>query len=261
MTLLVDTPQARLSVRVEGHEGLPWLILSNSLATDMSLWDPQMPALLAQRRVLRYDARGHGTSPPPAGPSTMTDLVADVIGLMDHFGIGQADVMGLSLGGMTAMGLALHHPARVRRAVCACARAVFPEPGKALWDQRAALVAQGGVTAIADETLARWFTPQVAAAIVDHARRMILGTSSEGYLSCVAALKGLNYADRLPQMQVQMLYLAGEHDGAAPPAVMSAMAGATPGSHYATVSAASHIANLEQSAAFTATVTPFLLGG
>lgn len=256
--MLVDTGSVLLAVRLDGDAGLPWLILSNSLATDADLWDGQMPMLTAERRVLRYDTRGHGGSRVPHGPATMADLVGDVVALMDHFAIDRADVAGLSLGGMTAIGLALHHPHRLRRAVCACARAEFPEAGRAMWDSRAATVTAGGVAAIAEETLARWFTPAADPQVVAAARQMVLGTSDAGYLACVAALKGLDYARDLGKITVPMLYLAGGQDGATPPAVMQAMATATPGAQFSSLPDAAHIANMECPQAFNAALSAFL---
>ena len=188
----------------------------------------------------------------------MADLVGDFVALMDHFAIDRADVAGVSLGGMTAIGLALHYPDRLRRAACCCARAEFPDAGKAMWDSRAAAVTAGGIAAIADETLARWFTPAVDPAVVADARQMVLRTSDAGYLSCVAALKGLDYARDLGKITVPMLYLAGAQDGFAPTAVMQAMATATPGAQFASLPDAAHIANMEDPQAFNATLAAFL---
>lgn len=259
---MVQAGAARLATLVDGAEGLPWLILSNALAADMSMWDAQMPALTAHRRVLRYDARGHGASSAPAGPYDFGDLTGDVIALMDHYGIDNADIVGLSMGGMTALGLAIDHGARVRHAVCANARAAFPPPGMALWDQRAAAATQGGLAAVADGTVERWFTPATLARrpeVGAHARRMILATAPEGYLGCVAALKSLAYLPRLGEIRVPMLYIAGAEDGAAPAAVMAVMQAATQGARLVVLPDVAHLSNIEASEDFNAAVTSFLL--
>lgn len=257
----VQTQTARLAIRIDGEAGLPWLILANSLASDMSLWEPQMPMLLKRRRVLRFDQPGHGDSGPPSRPISMADLAADVVAIMDAHGIEKADMVGLSMGGMTALGLAIHHPERLRRAVCACARASFPPPAITGWDERIAAVEKGGMEAIVAGTLSRWFTADAPQALRDQAQAMILQTSTAGYISCVGALKGLDHERRLGEIRVPMLYVAGEHDMAAPPAAMRDMAQATRGARFGQIDGAAHIANMEAADAFNAALADFLFTG
>lgn len=257
----VNAGGAALSVRIDGNAALPWLILSNSLATDMTMWEPQIEALSALRRIVRYDTRGHGQSSAIAGPYSFEQLVGDIVAITDHLQIASADIMGLSLGGMTVLGLALDHPDRVDRVICCAARAEFPSPAIASWDQRLDAVAKGGVSAIADDTLARWFTPktqQEQPELIAHARRMILSTPDEGYSGCVAALKTLDYFRHLPKLEKETLYVVGEADAGAPVAAMRAMAEATPHSQLVIAPAAAHIANMENPVAFNAAVCKFL---
>ncbi|MEO0830244.1 MAG: alpha/beta fold hydrolase, partial [Pseudomonadota bacterium] len=147
-----------LNTAIDGEEGKPWLVLSNSLGADLSMWNPQIELLTKAYRVLRYDTRGHGGSAAPPGPYSFADLVGDVIALMDAHEIKQAAFMGLSMGGMTGLGLALDHPARVSRVICADGRADAPGPFRAMWDQRMAAVTENGLAGIVDGTLATWFT-------------------------------------------------------------------------------------------------------
>lgn len=258
MTSHLQTETARLAIRIDGEPGLPWLILANSLGSDMSLWEPQMAMLLRHRRVLRFDQPGHGDSGPPSRALSMADLAADIIAIMDAHAIAKADMIGLSMGGMTVLGLAIHHPERLRRAVCACARASFPPPAILAWDERIHAVEQGGMAAVAAGTLSRWFTPDAPQALRDHAEAMILKTSVAGYVACVEALKGLDHEKRLGDIAVPMLYLAGEHDMAAPAAAMRDMAKATPGARMTVIDGAAHIANMEAPAAFDAALAGFL---
>ena len=137
--------------------GEPVLLL-HSLATSSTLWDEQAAALVRHGyRVLRYDARGHGTTPPTTGPYTMDLLVSDAVDALDHVGVERAHVVGLSMGGMTGMGLALDHPGRVASLVVADARADAPPPYVALWDGVVAAVEASGVEAIVETTAQRWF--------------------------------------------------------------------------------------------------------
>ena len=261
-SLRVQAGDASLAVRIDGDAARPWLILSNSLAADMSMWTSQIDEFARRRRVVRYDTRGHGASSAPPGPYDFNRLVADVVAILDHLEIGQADMVGLSLGGMTALGLGLSHPERIRRLVCCDARAEFPPAALAGWDQRMQAVRAGGVAAIIEETLARWFTPATFSErpeIIAAARAMMLATPAEGYLGCVSALKALDYKRLLPQLGVPTLYVVGEQDGGAPPEVMREMADATPQAQFALLPAAAHIANWEAAEAFNVAVLGFLL--
>jgi 3-oxoadipate enol-lactonase len=261
-TLQITAGDASLAVCIDGEAGKPWLILSNSLAADMTMWAPQVAKLSAHRRLVRYDTRGHGRSSAPAGPYSFDRLVDDMVAILDHLGIETADVLGLSLGGMTALGLGLTHPGRVRKLVCCDARGEFPPAAIAGWDQRISAVAAGGLSSIADETLTRWFVPATfrdRPEVIEQAHRMILSTSSNGYLGCVAALKTLNYREQLPRLEKHTLFVVGEDDLAAPPSVMREMAAATPRAEFVTISGAAHIANVEGGATFDAAVCRFLL--
>lgn len=252
--LSVAAGDATLSARVDGDAGKPWLLLSNSLAADLTMWDDQIGWLTRTHRVLRYDTRGHGQSTAPQGPYSFDRLVADMVALLDHVRVEQTDVMGLSLGGMTALGLGLSHSARVSRMVVCDARADAPPPFVQSWDDRIAAIRAGGMAAIADGTLARWFTPAAPPSAPERARAMILGTSPTGYEGCAAALKGLDYLRHLGGMAVPVLYVVGAEDMGAPPAAMRAMADATPGSAYAEIPATAHVPNMENPAAFAAAI-------
>lgn len=262
---LIQAAGARLFTRVDdevAHADAPWLVLSNSLAADHTMWDPQIPLLTRHYRILRYDARGHGRSEAPEGPYEFGMLVADAIAVMDHHGVDQATFMGLSLGGMTGLGLALDHPERVSRLVCCNARADAPEPFRQGWDDRLALIERaGGMAGIVQGTLERWLHPAFRVADPDTVARveaMILATPAAGYRGCAAALKTLNYAKDLHRIAVPTLFVAGAVDLAAPPTVMSAMADAVPGGKLAVIADAAHLPNLDNRAGFEAAVAEFL---
>lgn len=256
--ITVDAGGVALSAQVDGAAGKPWLLLSNSLAADLSMWDDQIAHLTRTHRVLRYDTRGHGESGAPSGPYSFDDLVADMAALLDHVGAERADVMGLSLGGMTALGLGLSHPARVRRMVVCDARADAPPPFVQSWDDRIAAIRAGGMAAIVEGTLARWFTPAADPAVPARAKAMILGTSPIGYEGCAGALKRLDYLRHLGGMTVPVRYVVGAEDMGAPPAVMRAMAEATPGASFAEIAGTAHVPNMENPAAFAAALGDFL---
>lgn len=258
---LVGVGDARLACDVQGEPGRPWIVLSNSLGADLSMWDAQAAMLARTHRVLRYDTRGHGRSSLGSAPVTMMRLVADVVALLDHFEIERADVMGLSLGGMTALGLGLDHPKRVRRLVCAAARADTAPAAAEAWTARIAAAEAGGMAAVAEATLERWFTPATRAQrqeIVDRVRAVFLATPVKGYAACAEAIKHLAYGPRLPSLSAPALFVAGEADVAAPPEVMRRMADTSPLGSFEIIAEAAHLINIEQADTFDTIVSRFL---
>ncbi len=252
---------ATLAAKVSGAGDKPWIVLSNSLGTTADMWSPQMSLLKSERRVLRYDTRGHGCSSAPESPYGFDDLVGDLVGLMDHFGIETADIMGLSLGGMTALGVGLDHPDRVNRIICADARADAPAGFREGWDQRIEAVRHGGIKRLVEGTMDRWFTPAFREndpTAVERATDMLLVTASEGYIGCAHALKELDYLKRLGDMIPPVMYIVGSEDSGAPPETMRAMADATPVSRFVEIPHAAHIANIEKPREFNAAIADWL---
>ena len=250
-----------LAADVSGRAGAPWIVLSHSLGADRTMWDAQMPLLTRHYRVLRYDTRGHGASAAPPGPCAMADLVADMVAVMDAHGVDRADVLGLSLGGMTGLGLAIHHPDRLNRLVCADARAAATEATRANFAARLERVAAQGMAGVVDGTIESWFTADWRAANpaeVARVRAMILGTDPAGYAACIAALAGLDYFTDLGKIGAEVLYLGGDRDMGAPVEVMAAMAAATPRGRHVVIPDAAHVANINRPAAFDAALAEFL---
>ena len=153
----------RIHYAVDGNEdanlGAPWLVFSNSLATDLTMWDAQAAAFAATHRVLRYDQRGHGGTEAPAGRYSFDLLIADALALMDALAIVQANFCGLSMGGAAALGLAQRHPNRIARAiVCDSGCASTPQSAQQ-WEERIAVARAAGMEALVEPTLTRWFPP------------------------------------------------------------------------------------------------------
>jgi 3-oxoadipate enol-lactonase len=254
---------ADLFTRVDGGErrDAPWLVLSNSLAADHTMWDPQIALLTSRYRVLRYDTRGHGRSEAPEGPYSLPMLAGDVVALLDHHGINKATFMGLSLGGMTGLGLAIEHGDRIEKLVCCDARADAPEAFVKGWDDRLAVVAAHGMQGIVQGTLERWLVPSFRTAHPEVAAKvegMILATSPVGYRGCAEALKRLDYLKDLPRIALPTLFVVGADDVGAPADVMRAMTEAVPGAKLVIVPEAAHLPNLDNTAAFNEAIAGFL---
>jgi len=257
---LIQTDNLRLNCSVTGRDHAPWITLAHSLATDKKMWELQLPALNDHFQVLSFDARGHGKSDVPNGPSSMSDLLQDVLGLWDHFNIARSHFVGLSMGGMTGVGLALKYPDRLLSlAACDC-RLDSPEFFKNMWDQRIETVRKQGMQGVVDATIGTWFTQQRLLAggeLIDRIRNMITSTNPSGYISCAQALKHLSYKVSLSDLRVPTLYLVGEHDGPHP-VEMESLAALSPGAQFSTIADAAHLSNLEQPQRFNAELMCFL---
>lgn len=239
----------------------PVVVLSNSLGSDLSMWEPQVAALAAQFRVVRYDTRGHGRSPVPEGPYAIDDLVDDVVALLDRLGVPRAHVVGLSLGGMTGMRLAAREPARVDRLALLCTGAAMPPAAN--WTDRAATVRAEGTGAVAQAVVSRWFTEEFARAHPARIARyeaMVTATPAEGYASCCEAIAPMDLTPDLPRIQAPTLVLAGADDPAAPPAMLATIAEGVPGAELVVVPQSAHLANAEQPERITKALVTHLTG-
>src|SRR5262249_9817803 len=168
-----------INCEIDGPDGAPWLVLSNSLATNLAMWDEQADDLKGRFRVLRYDQRGHGQTEAPAGRYTFDLLMADALALLDALSIARAHFAGLSLGAATALGLAQRHPGRLDRvSVCDSSCASTPASSQQ-WEERIAVAAKDGMEALVQSTMTRWFPPEILAAnppYLDKVRAMIRTT-------------------------------------------------------------------------------------
>ena len=250
----------RLHAQVDGALG-PWVVLLNSLAADLSMWDPQIPALTQRFRVLRYDQRGHGGSAAPAAPYSLANLVDDLFALMAHYRIERAHLVGLSLGGVIAAGAALARPQQVASFAVCDSRLEMPTEFLSAIDERNRLVRAQGMEAIVEPMLVRWFSPAGIAArlpALDQVRAMIRRTHVEGFVGCGEALKTARVLDRLAEVRLPSLFLVGDQDAAVPAAVMQDQRARVTGSAYVEIERAGHLANLEQPAHFNAALLGFL---
>src|SRR5262245_12025785 len=162
------------------------------------MWEPQVPALTQRFRVLRYDHRGHGRSAVPPGPYTIGHLAGDVLELLDSLRLDRVSFCGLSMGGMIGMWLAAETPARIAGLALCCTSAHLPPPE--LWVERAATARGGGMDALADGAMERWFTPAFRARqpeTVARIRELVATTPAEGYAACCEAIRDWDFRDRL----------------------------------------------------------------
>ncbi len=238
----------QLSWREDGPAGAPPLVLLNSVGSSTAMWEPCVGPLAEQRRVIRIDARGHGNSPAVGpGTTTLADLGADVLAVLDRLGLGRVDIAGLSLGGMTAMWLGAHAPDRIGRTVLLCTSAHL-QPAE-FWLERASSVRLGGMESIADAVITRWITPGLASRdpqLMAQLRCMLTAVDAESYAQCCEAIASMNLRPDLGRIASPTLVIAGAEDPATPVAHAEVIAAGIAGARLAIVDDAAHIATFEQ---------------
>ncbi len=250
----------RMFYRLLGNPGQPVLILSHSISTDHSMWGPQIAGLLPHFQILLYDTRGHGASDATDGDYSIEMLAQDLLGLADVLKISRFAFCGLSLGGAIGQWIAAHAPERVTHLVLANTSPQFVP--RTNWEARMAAVQKGGMAAVVDLAMQRFFLASTLARKNPHVasiRSVFLGTNPIGYLGCCAALRDMNQLDLLQKIKIPTLVISGDHDVATPwSGHGEKLAQEISGAKVLHLPAA-HLSNLEKPHSFNAGLLAFLL--
>jgi 3-oxoadipate enol-lactonase len=248
-----------IHVEVEGPQDGPVLMLSNSLGTNLHMWDDQVSAWTGHFRLIRYDRRGHGKSSVPKGPYKMERLGRDVLAVLDALAIAKINWCGLSMGGMVGQWLGANAPNRIDKLILSNTSSYFAD--KPLWEGRLKTVREKGLAAIVDVNMERWFTkefrernPQAIAKM----REMFLATNLDGYIGCGEGIRDMDHRPLLAKISAPTLVIAGKQDPATPLEGNEFICHHIAGASLAVLDAA-HIANIEQPRAYADTVLKFLL--
>ena len=254
---IADLGDIKLHYRIDGNpEGRP-VVFANSLGTDLRLWDQVLPLLPRGLKYIRYDKRGHGLSELTPAPYSMGTLVRDVERLMDHLQVKDALFVGLSIGGMIAQGLAVKRMDLVRAMVLSNTGAKIGQP--AMWDERIAAVRAGGIEALADAIMERWFSAPFRKTEEFHAwRNMLVRQPAEGYVGCSAAISGTDFYTPTSGLRLPTLGIAGSDDGSTPPDLVRETVDLIPGSQFHLIRKAGHLPCVEQPEEYAAVLTKFM---
>ena len=241
---IAKLPDVDLHYREDGASDGPPVVFSNSLGTDLRLWDKIVPLLPPGLRLIRYDKRGHGLSSCPRGPYAMGGLVRDAELLLDALEVRDAVFVGCSVGGLIAQGLAVKRMDQVRALVLSNTAAKIGTPD--MWNDRIAAIEAGGIEAIGDATMERWFskpfreTPELSAW-----RTMLVRQSVEGYTGCASAIAGTDFYTTTASLTLPTLVIAGSEDGATPPDLVRETAELVKGSRFELMRRAGHLPMVE----------------
>jgi len=255
----IDFDNTRFHYRFDGPSDAPVVVFSNSLGTNLEMWDLQVPALADRFRVLRYDQRGHGLTAVTPGPYSITQLGRDVLGLLNALEIEEAHFCGLSMGGMTGMWLGVYAGQQIKSLVlCNTAAKIGTAE---VWNTRIAIIQKGGMAAVTEAVIQRWFTPSFIAAApdrIERTRQMLLHTPPEGYTANIAAIRDMDQRETISRIRKPTLVIAGANDPVTTPADARFIVEAVPGAKLVQLDAA-HLSNLEAAPEFTQTLLNFLV--
>ena len=241
----------------EGAPDGPPVVFANSLGTDLRLWDPILPHLPQGLRVIRYDKRGHGLSGCPRAPYSMGTLVGDAEGLLDHLGVRDCVFVGLSIGGMIAQGLAVKRMDQIRAMVLSNTAAKIGTV--AMWQERIDAVRAGGIAALSEAILTRWFSARFRET-PDFAlwRAMLERQPAEGYVGCSSAIQGTDFYTTTAGLTLPTLAIAGSEDGSTPPDLVRETADLVKGSRFHLIRGAGHLPCVESPREYAQVLTGFL---
>ena len=254
---LIYLDDLRLNAELTGPANAPVLVLLHALGTNLSLFDPLLPLLPKGLRLLRLDLRGHGLSDAPSAPYAMGALIRDIERAMDHFALSDAVVLGVSLGGMVAQGLAVKRLDLVRALVLSNTAAKI---GSAeMWQTRIAEVRATGLADYAPGAMERMFGRNWQAVPgMPRIREMLTTTNPEGWIGCAHALAGTDFYTTTATLTLPTLMIAGANDGTTPPDLVRETANLIRGHRFALMRAAGHLPFVEKPAEYAALLNQFL---
>ena len=255
---MIDADGCPINVEVEGPAGAPVLMLSNSLGTDLHMWDDQMPEWSKHFRVVRYDRRGHGKSGTSPAPYSFDLFGRDILAILDALKIARMNWCGLSMGGMDGQWLGANAPDRVEKLVLANTNYYYPD--KTPWADRIRAVHENGLASFVDTNMQRWFTKgfiERAPQAIERMKEAFLASNPEGYAACVGAVRDIDFRASNTRIAAPTLVIVGKQDPATPPQNGEDIAKAIKGAKLVTLDAA-HISNVEQPKAFAEAVLNFL---
>lgn len=248
----------KINVEVEGPADAPALMLSNSLGTNLHMWDDQVPEFAKHFRVIRYDRRGHGQSHVPKGPYSMERFGRDVLAVLDALGVKKTNWCGLSMGGMVGQWLGANAPDRVEKLVLSNTHCYYAD--KSPWNDRIKTVKEKGLAVMVEGNMQRWFTEgfrQRSPEVIERMKGLFTGTDPNGYIACCEAIRDMDFRASNPTIAAPTLVIVGAQDAATPPSAGEEIARQIKGAKVVSLDAA-HISNMEQPQAYTKAVLDFL---
>ncbi|WP_371168314.1 3-oxoadipate enol-lactonase [Aliiroseovarius sp. 2305UL8-7] len=259
MIVIPGEDSVALNVDVTGPVDGPTVVFAHALGSDLTMWDGVVNLLPAHLRLIRMDMRGHGQSPCPVGPYPMGDLVGDAARALDQLGVKDCVFVGLSIGGMITQGLAAERLDLVRAMVISNTATKIGTP--AIWADRIDTVRTGGIEAVIDANLDRWFaraTKHDHPELLDQAAAKMRATPLDGYLGCMEAIAETDLFESTARLRLPTLAIAGSEDGSTPADLVRETSNLIPGARFELMRGTGHMPPVEKPEAYAALLTDFL---
>ena len=256
---MITLGDVTLHYRIEGDANGAPVVFANSLGTDFRLWDKILPLLPDGLRILRFDKRGHGLSSGPQRHYNMAELVDDTARLIRELAFENCLFVGLSIGGLIAQGLAAQHPSLLKSMVISNSAARIGDAQ--MWQQRIDILEAGGIEALADTIMERWFSRDFRHHQLDELagwRNMLTRTPLAGYIGCSAAIGACDFTETTAKIELPTLLIAGDEDGSTPPDLMRGTADLIAGSRFELIENAGHLPCVEQPEHYARLLSEFM---
>ena len=244
----------------DGFADRPVLVLAHALGMDLRMWEPLIAALDGRLPVVVWDTLGHGLSALPANGITIADQIDALTALLDGLGIARAVIGGISMGGMIALGLAARGDPRIAGVIGMATALRFGDA--AAWAERIAAVEAGGLEAIADRTMARWFARRTHESRGEEIlgwRTLFVRGHQPGYLANCRALAEADLDAEAARIHVPALLLAGAEDPGPGPEPTAALAARLPDARAVTIADAAHLLAIDRPRATADAVMDFVM--
>ncbi len=211
-----------VNIYYEAHGKGEALVLIMGYGGSSAWWFWQVPVFSRQFRVIAFDNRGTGQSDKPDMPYTMEMMAADVAGLLESIGVGAAHIFGVSMGGMIAQHFALHYPEKVISLVLGCTMCGGPHSIIPDTEAMSALFDMERLQSLTPEEMMRDLLPFLFSQEFIDSNRVFIDqfiaktteyvTPLHSYVSQAAAIGERDTYERLPEIKVPTLVIAGDAD-------------------------------------------------
>ncbi|MFO8032131.1 MAG: 3-oxoadipate enol-lactonase [Desulfohalobiaceae bacterium] len=256
---VAEVNQTRVNYQWEGPAQGQVVMLCNSLASNLSMWDLQAKELVqAGYRVLRYDTRGHGDSDVPEAPYSMEMLLNDLVGLLDYLQLERVHFCGLSLGGMLGQMLGIYYPQRLNKLLL-CSTAAYLGPPE-MWEERMQTARSQGMQPLVQPTIDRWFTQQGQQGLPEQVQKfknMIQNTPVQGFCGCCAAIRDMDLREAISGITIPTMVVAGELDQGTPVSEARFIQEKIPSAQLQVIPQTAHMLNVEQAERFNSILLEF----
>ncbi len=250
-----------LNIVRAGRAGASPVLLLHAVSLDLTYWDAQFAALSLAHEVIAFDWPSHGRSTPLSAEVSFAKLAEVATIVIEQTVREPVHLVSISMGSMVAQHVALDHPELVRSLCLIGSACTFADPARQALRERAAAIRRGGMPAVAQASMERWFTPEFRHRrpdVIDRASKSVLASEPVAQAAYWDMIAGLDTHERLAGLRCPTLVLTGSEDPSTPPAAAQLIGERVPGARVEIIAGASHMTTLEAPETSTRLLQAFL---